>query len=60
MTVRTLINALLDFDSDEPIEFYMIKNKKVDSKIIIDSIGWDNSLPYIIFKEDKIERKKEK
>lgn len=55
MTVRTLINALLDFDADEPIEFYIMKNKKVDSKITIDSFGWNNSLPYIIFDEDEKE-----
>lgn len=57
MTVRTLINALLDFDADEPIEFYIMKNKKVDSKITIDSFGWNNSLPYIIFDEDEKEKK---
>lgn len=57
MTVRTLINELLDFDTDEPIEFYIMKNKKVDSKIVIDSFGWNDSLPYIIFDEDEKEKK---
>lgn len=50
MTVRELINALLTFDADETIYFYLC-----DKDIIIKEFGHWSDLPYIEFKEDNME-----
>lgn len=51
MTVRELINALLAFDADTEIEFYLCGKDTKD--IIIKEFGHWSDLPYIEFKEDK-------
>jgi hypothetical protein len=51
MTVRELINALLIFDPDAEIEFYLCGKDTKD--IIIKEFGHWSDLPYIEFKEDE-------
>jgi len=53
MTVRELINALLTFDADETIYFYLCDKDTKD--IIIKEFGHWSDLPYIEFKEDNME-----
>ena len=49
MTVRELINALLAFDADEKIDFYLCGKDIKD--IEIKEFGHWSDLPYIEFKE---------
>ena len=50
MTVRELINILLNYEADEVIDFFLLK-EDYTPRIIIKEISKESDLPYIEFKE---------
>lgn len=50
MTVRELINILLNYEADEVIDFFLLK-EDYTPRIIIKEVGKESDLPYIEFKE---------
>ena len=49
MTVRELINILINYDADETIDFYLGKND--DDTLEISDCAYDRDLPWIEFKK---------
>lgn len=50
MTVRELINILLNYEADEVIDFFLLK-EDYTPRIIIKEVSKESDLPYIEFKE---------
>ena len=50
MTVRELINILLNYEADETIDFFLLK-EDYTPRIIIKEVSKESDLPYIEFKE---------
>lgn len=50
MTVRELINILLNYEADEIIDFFLLK-EDYTPRIVIKEVSQESDLPYIEFKE---------